>query len=173
MGRKITILILVALTSLALASGFSIAKAGLVDWSKVESTEKLKDVYNISPELVSSGLEQEKARWEETKRQEEKRAFLSKILGNKWLVVIGIALYIAFLVGVGWLVQYFLKSRATKNVGEVLVIDGFGILTYEILGINRGLRRYYFMQKDLMLISLAVMLIVSGLFIFINKRKNS
>jgi len=43
----------------------------IVDWSKVKSSGKTRNVYNFTPEQIRGGLEAEQARWEETRRQEE------------------------------------------------------------------------------------------------------
>jgi len=63
-----------------------------------------------------------------------------------------------------------MKTLLRKYLGETLTVAGLGLF---VLNILRDQQYRYYQTDTLVMISLGVMLIVSGLFIFINKRKNS
>jgi len=194
MNNKTVISTFIIITGLILLTGFNynfskdsfslinITRAELIDWSKVKGSGKQKPAYSFTKEQLQQGVEDEQKRWEETKRQEKKEEFQELFLKIGlfiWLLLGGIVIIsLVFRKNSknDILIETKIKNKLLKNMkkylGEILIVIGSGIFIYNVLDISS--KRYYYYKDDtLLMISIGIMLIVSGVFIFINKRKTN
>lgn|GEM_PF-6755394 len=63
------------------------------------------------------------------------------------------------------------KGQIKKYSGEILIVVGSGLFIFNVLDINsKGY--YYYKDSTLLMVSIGIMLVITGVFVLINKRSN-